>query len=189
MYSSNFGSAGNGYGGLALSGVGMSGGLEIGGQYSSLRRRAALGQLLSRITGRSRSLRSLSEAMDGYRLCGQRHAGVQTVTIDRIVGSEGRCNDFDRDFRPLQTHTQHRWLSVARARSRGITLPAVDLIRVGDEYYVRDGHHRISVAQTLGQAAIDATVTEYHVVPRPTREVKTPSAAVMTGARAIAAAG
>jgi hypothetical protein len=31
------------------------------------------------------------------------------------------------------------------------------LVQVGDIYFVRDGHHRISVAQALGQTDIDAT--------------------------------
>jgi ParB-like chromosome segregation protein Spo0J len=44
---------------------------------------------------------------------------------------------------------------------RGLTLPPVDLIRVGESYFVRDGHHRVSAARALGQAFIEATVTEW----------------------------
>jgi len=42
----------------------------------------------------------------------------------------------------------------------------VALIRIGDEYYVRDGNHRVSVARAMGDAAIDAEVTMYHLAPR-----------------------
>jgi hypothetical protein len=38
-------------------------------------------------------------------------------------------------------------------------LPPVELIQVGDVYFVRDGHHRISVARMMGQDSIDAEVT------------------------------
>jgi hypothetical protein len=31
---------------------------------------------------------------------------------------------------------------------------------VGDEHYVSDGHHRVSVARALGVAGIEADVTE-----------------------------
>jgi hypothetical protein len=40
-----------------------------------------------------------------------------------------------------------------------IGLPAIDLLQVGDTYFVRDGHHRISVARALGADYIDANVT------------------------------
>jgi hypothetical protein len=42
-------------------------------------------------------------------------------------------------------------------------LTPVELIQVGDVYFVRDGHHRISVAQAMGQKAIDAEVTVLEV--------------------------
>ncbi|MBN1400149.1 MAG: hypothetical protein JXA74_04885 [Anaerolineae bacterium] len=157
-------------------------------EYDGLRRRAALAQWIGRLTRRQHGLRSLSEALQGYRLCGQREVGLRAVPLERIVGSEGRCRDFDRHFRPLRAHTQDRWLRIARARRQGITLPPVDLIQVGDEYYVRDGNHRISVAWASGQTLIDAMVTEYHVVPRPTVELRTPALRFSGGGAALAAA-
>jgi hypothetical protein len=87
------------------------------------------------------------------------YAGMRTVPIDQIQGSQGRSNDFDCDWHPLQARTRSRWLGIARARSRGQTMPPVDLIRVGDVYFVQDGHHRISVARALGQLDIEAEVT------------------------------
>ena len=81
------------------------------------------------------------------------------MALRRIQGSEGRCRDFDRGFAPLQDHTRERWLSVAVAWLQGHALPAVDLVEVGELYFVRDGHHRISVARALGCVDIDASVT------------------------------
>ncbi len=87
------------------------------------------------------------------------YAGVQTVAIRSIRGSEGRLIDFDAEFRPLHDRTRDRWVSVAAARLRGTRLPPVELIKSGDDYFVRDGHHRISVARALGEEFIEANVT------------------------------
>jgi hypothetical protein len=83
--------------------------------------------------------------------------------MDRIRGSEGRCNDFDTHFRPLTGLSRDRWTSIYCARQEGVALSLVELVQVGDTYYVRDGHHRISVARALGQETIDARVTVWEV--------------------------
>jgi hypothetical protein len=56
-----------------------------------------------------------------------------------------------------------RWLRIAAARDQGKVLPPVVLVQVGDVYFVRDGHHRISVARALGQQDIEAQVTLWQV--------------------------
>jgi hypothetical protein len=85
--------------------------------------------------------------------------GARTVPIDQIRGSQGRSRDFDPDFNPIQDHTKLRWLSIARARQNGTSLPPVKLAQVEDIYFVQDGHHRISVARAMGQQDIEAEVT------------------------------
>lgn len=87
--------------------------------------------------------------------------GIQTVAIKHITGSEGRMADFNKGFEPLNEATKDRWVSIAEARQQGASLPAVDLIKVGSRYYVRDGHHRISVARAMGELFVDARVTEW----------------------------
>ena len=52
-------------------------------------------------------------------------------------------------------------------------LEPVELIQVDDSYFVKDGHHRISVARALGQSAIDAEVTIWKL-PRTLSEVEQP---------------
>ncbi len=81
------------------------------------------------------------------------------MPINRIKGSEGRSGDFDRDFNPMHDRMIDRWVSVALAQSNGVALPAVELIQLGEDYFVRDGHHRISVARAFGEEYIDAKVT------------------------------
>jgi uncharacterized ParB-like nuclease family protein len=80
------------------------------------------------------------------------------VPIHQIKGSLGRSNDFDANFNPLHERTRSRWISVASAVRQRIPLPPVELLQVGDSFFVRDGHHRISVARAFGQEDIEARV-------------------------------
>jgi hypothetical protein len=89
--------------------------------------------------------------------------GLQHVPLDKIIGSEGRYADFDRRFLPRRDQTSGRWQSVDVAHYAAIPLPPVDLYKIGDVYFVKDGNHRVSVARERGLAEIDAYVTEYMV--------------------------
>jgi hypothetical protein len=134
--------------------------------YSSARDRGQRAMLWAGLTGRSRCLLSLEEVRQRSHVSTterkQLDAETRAVPIAQIVGSEGRCGDFDRDFNPLHDHNRGRWLRIAAARRRGTPLPPVDLVQVGDLYFVQDGHHRISVARALGQPDIEARVTVWH---------------------------
>ena len=121
------------------------------------------GQAWSGLSGRSRGLLSLEEVSKVCTVQARSSGGTRTVAIAQICGSEGRAADFDRDFNPLQDHTRDRWLGIAKACQQGRYLPPVALIQVGNRYFVRDGHHRISVARALGQLAIEATVEVWQV--------------------------
>jgi hypothetical protein len=81
------------------------------------------------------------------------------VAIDDIQGSEGRQGDFDDQFHPLPDRTRQRWQSFARAVATGVGLLPVELIQAGQSYYVRDGHHRVSVARAMAEQEIEARVT------------------------------
>ena len=129
---------------------------EAASLFSSARTAGRLRQLWAAISRRPNALHSL-EIVRGK---GGHYAGLKQVAIDDIRGSEGRQADFDDRFNPLSGQTRQRWQSVANAIEAGTHLPPVELIQVGAEYYVRDGHHRISVAAALGQAEIEAVVTQ-----------------------------
>lgn len=121
-----------------------------------------LGQMWAALTGRSHDLLNLAEVAANNAVGNRYSIGRQAVPICQIRGSQGRCNDFDRNFYPLQDHLKSRWLRVATAWQLGIALPPVELIQVGDIYFVRDGHHRISVAKALGQLEINAEVRVWY---------------------------
>jgi hypothetical protein len=91
----------------------------------------------------------------------RRALGVQTVAIDSIVGTVDRhkAESFDRSFRPAQW-SRGRWTLMYLAAQRGLELPPISVYRLRDRHYVRDGHHRVSVARALGAAAIEAHVVE-----------------------------
>jgi hypothetical protein len=89
----------------------------------------------------------------------RRLPGTQVVDLDTIVGSVDRTRDFDRWFRPRSARTRERWERLARAQRRGESVPPVELYRVGELHFVRDGHHRVSVAHALGLRRIEAFVT------------------------------
>lgn len=118
--------------------------------------RAYLQKAWRRLTGKQQGLQDLDASAAPAN---SRYAGVRPVPIHLIKGSMGRTGDFDANFRPMQERTRSRWVSVANAQLSGIALPPVDLIQVGEHYFVRDGHHRISVARALGQTTVDAVVT------------------------------
>ena len=97
---------------------------------------------------------------------GQHYLGLQEVPINRIVGSLGRYRDFDREFLPKQSHTRDRWMNIDRARYEQVDLPPVELYKMGDIYFVKDGNHRVSVAREWEQEYIDAVVIEI-LIPVP----------------------
>jgi hypothetical protein len=99
---------------------------------------------------------------DRVETAAQRRAlGVQPIAIDSIVGTTqaDKAKAFDRCFRP-PPWSQGRWQTLWIARARGTPLAPISVYRVGDEHYVRDGHHRVSVARAFGETTIDAEVVE-----------------------------
>lgn len=120
-------------------------------------------QVISRINRSSDKLLSYDDVRKQHLVTGQRELGTRIVPIDQIIGSMGRCHDFDRGFFPLQTNTSNRWMSIARASYKHVPLPLVELYKLGDAYFVKDGHHRISVARANGQDFVDAHVIEVEV--------------------------
>ncbi len=86
------------------------------------------------------------------------YAGMQTIPIDRIVGSEGRYQDFDSHFLPKSRNLKERWERVDSAHLSDTVLPPIQLYEIGGLYFVRDGNHRVSVAKAQGVGYIDAEV-------------------------------
>ena len=131
--------------------------------YTRVRRQRVLADLRARLrrdAGDVNMILPFDEVVDALGRTGDRPLGQQTIELDSIVGTVDRSRDFDRSFRPISTRTRPRWERIAGALRRGEDMPPISVYRVGELHFVRDGHHRVSVARALGRATIDAYVTE-----------------------------
>lgn len=131
--------------------------------YASRKNRGFVGRMAS-VLHRNR-LQDLDARLAGRDVVARYSAGKQVVRLDHITGTQGRAADFDRNFNPLNSRSRQRWTSIAIAHLAGDTLPPVELLKVGNEYFVSDGHHRVSVARALGATYIDANVVELVLQP------------------------
>ncbi len=106
-------------------------------------------------------LASLDEALGAEPPAQRSTAALEAISLDSIVGTAepAKSRVFDRRFRAPES-SRHRWERLWMAGRRGAPLPPISVFRVGNEHFVDDGHHRVSVAHALGMAAIDAEVTE-----------------------------
>jgi hypothetical protein len=95
---------------------------------------------------------------------GERQLGLQTIRLAQVVGTVDSRRDFDRRFRPTSGRVRERWERLALAQRRGEAIPPIDVYQIGDLYFVKDGHHRVSIAIATGQKVIDAYVTQVQTV-------------------------
>ena len=128
--------------------------------YARAHRRALVGRFLARVRRRCAALCAFEEARREQGAENRRYLGRRTVEVRRVVGSVGRWRDFDRGFMPTRA-SAGRWKRVDLAFRTGRDLPPVVLYKLGDDYYVVDGNHRVSVARFEGVEMIDAEVTEF----------------------------
>jgi hypothetical protein len=91
---------------------------------------------------------------------GERDLGNLVIPVDSIVGTVDRATGFDRAFRPTSSRVRTRWERIAAMMRRGDPLPPINVYRIGDAHFVRDGHHRVSVARALRIDLIEAHVIE-----------------------------
>lgn len=126
-------------------------------------RRSFWRKVVAKFTGQTNDLLPYDEVRQALPFQSQRDIGLQSVPLDKIVGSVGRYRDFDRAFLPIQRQTSQRWVNIRKAHYHDVSLPPVDLYKIGDVYFVKDGNHRISVARERNQTDIDAFVTEIDI--------------------------
>jgi len=128
--------------------------------FRRARQEAALRQLLSRFLGRSDQLLAYRDLSDKLNITDTLEHGIQEIPLKAIVGSVGRADDFTRDFLPKRDSDAERWANVKAAVIDMRGWPPIDVYKIGDVYFVKDGNHRVSVARQLGNDTITANVTE-----------------------------
>lgn len=136
---------------------------QVRADFERARRKAFLNNLVSFFRRESNTLISYADVRDRVTMEGESYRGMQEVPVDQIVGSVDRFRDFDRRFLPKRRNTAGRWQNVDRAYYQDIVLPPIQLYKMGDIYFVKDGNHRVSVARERGVAFIDAEVIEGHI--------------------------
>ena len=130
--------------------------------FARARRNAVLARLGARLRMREGDIDVLmpfDEVVGALGHRGEQHLGVKMVELDTIVGSVDRRTGFDRQFRPTSDLTRTRFERLALAVRKGQDLPPVELYRVGEVHFVRDGHHRVAVLRALGREVVSARVT------------------------------
>ncbi len=134
--------------------------LEGVSAFQSARLRAFFDETLSLVRGKPAELLSFEDVRARLRLREENYRGLQEVPLNQIGGSVGRYREFTSRFLPKTNKMQERWSRVYAQASGMMGLPPIELYKVGDVYFVRDGNHRVSVARQLGSRTIQAHVTE-----------------------------
>jgi hypothetical protein len=128
--------------------------------FEQARRRAFIQDLLAYIRYEPVDLLPFEVVREKLHLGHKSYRGLEEVPLDQIVGSVGRYEDFTRTFMPRNASTRPRWENIDSLMDSG-GWPPIELYKVSDTYFVRDGNHRVSVARQLGMETIEAHVWEY----------------------------
>jgi hypothetical protein len=142
--------------------------------FGRARRRRALARLSARLRRADdvHHILPFEEVARALGRIGERRLGQQLIPLDSIVGTVDRSREFDRDFRPTSPRVRERWQRINLAQRKGEAMPPIDVYRIGELHFVKDGHHRVSVARALGHKDINAYVTEVQTQVGADREIR-----------------
>ena len=130
--------------------------------YKKARRSASIQELLARLSGNPEdaALLSYDDVRRRLQAVEKSPEHLAEIPLDSIVGSVGRYDDFTRKFLPKKSIDQNRWARVM-ATTQGLSgLPPIDVYKIGEVYFVKDGNHRVSVARQMGMSSIQAYITD-----------------------------
>jgi hypothetical protein len=140
---------------------------DVADDFLRARRRQVLARLAQRLRRDPDDVNLIlpfDDVVAALGLKGESYLGLQSIKLDNVVGTVDSRRDFDRHFRPTSNRVRERWERLALAQKRGESVPPIDVYQIGDLYFVKDGHHRVSIAIATGQETIDAYVTEVQTV-------------------------
>ncbi|AHC15028.1 transcriptional regulator [Salinispira pacifica] len=126
--------------------------------FTKARKKAFFKRVMSLLQPNKYDLLSLEEVRKLLSPSSESYQGLKAVPIDHIVGSEGRYQDFNKEFLPKRDHLRPRWMNIDKLHLQNVNLPPIQLYEVGGVYFVRDGNHRVSVARSQGIEMIDAEI-------------------------------
>ena len=130
-------------------------------EFSQAKRRGLRDKIISLITGRRLHLLSLNPEAVSFHPNRPTDLGLQDIPIKQIVGSVSRCYDFTSQFLPRGSipGVKERWRRIYTLAATGQGFPPIEVYKMGECYFVKDGHHRVSVAKYLAWETIQAKVT------------------------------
>lgn len=134
--------------------------MEGSTRFQSARVSAFWQEMFGLMRGKSTELMSFDDIRMRLRLREENYKGLQDIPLDQVVGSVGRYRDFTRSFLPKKNNMRERWSRVYAQANSMVGLPPIEVYKIGDLYFVRDGNHRVSVARQLDAKTIQAHVTE-----------------------------
>lgn len=143
----------------------------VSDKFFALRTRAVRASLWARLAG-TNTKPGLFPEQAPEKSPNRKFLGMQDIPVEQVTGTLNRQHDFDGEFRPLKSYLRDRWVNVYLALEDG-GWPPIVVHKVGQDYYVEDGHHRVSVARLLGMAYLQAKVWEYPVCTQQTRKCQT----------------
>ena len=123
---------------------------EANSDFTRARNRETIEKLLNLLSPDDQKLLSLREVREALHPKSESYRGLQVVSIDRIVGSEGRYRDFNKRFLPRYEHLRSRWTSVDQAMISQVPLPPIRLYEIGGVYFVRmQTQHRVETRKVM----------------------------------------
>ena len=134
----------------------LEGQLEFEEELSQSRLRDLTGTLRRR----ERTAPVLADVVEAAAIAREVDLGVQDIPLAQIKGSESRTVDFDVAFMPRKRDLRPAWVQLYAEMEEGRPVEPLDVYKVGKAYFVRHGHHRVSVARRLGRERIPANVIE-----------------------------
>lgn len=126
--------------------------------FLKARNRAFFNEIQHLLNPEEAKLIALNDVKNLIKPSAETYIGMKVIPVAKIVGSEGRYQDFDNKFFPKNSHLRVRWEKIDDAAIRSIDLPPIKVYEIAGLYFVRDGNHRVSVAKSRGTEFIDAEV-------------------------------
>lgn len=134
-------------------------------EFDQARRKAFIQTMMAHIRGNNLDLLSFDEVVEKLKLTHTVELGLMDVPLTQIAGSCGRYVDFTRTFLPRSGgRDKERWRQIYTLAVTGQGFPPIDVYKIDQVYFVKDGNHRVSVARELGWQSIQAQVTELPTV-------------------------
>lgn len=134
-------------------------------QFSALRIRAERDRFFAKLMGKNASLPTFPDELQ-HGKGSKKSLGVKNIRVDQITGTLHQCKDFDHKFRPIHKHLLARWVHTFISLNHDQWSPIL-VHKLGEQYFVEDGHHRVSVARAVGMEFIEAKIWEYSTSPKP----------------------